>query len=219
MIMDINELRDTLLEATLPNVLFDGWTDHALRTGAQAAGLGPEMVLHAFPEGAHDLAAHLSAWADAGMVEAYRAEDTEGLRLAQRVALAVRLRIEVLGSHREAVRSWLGWLALPAHAALAARLLYRTIDEIWYTVGDGSTDFSFYTKRALLAGVYSATLLHWLGNEAEDQAASWVFLDEALHATTSFGRSVRRLGDFSKVLTYLPSPARFVRQVRRRTAI
>lgn len=216
--MDMVELRDAILEATLPNVLFDGWTDHALRTGARGAGYGPEMVLHAFPEGAADAVAWFSDWADRKMAEAYAAEDTGALGLTARVALAVRLRLQVLEPHREAVQSSMAWLALPPHGGMAARLLYRTIDEIWRLAGDSATDFSFYTKRAVLAGVYGAVVLYWLGDDSEDRVATWDFLARALRASTGLGRSVAKIGGLDRLVSLIPSPVRFGRQVRRRAS-
>ena len=44
------------------------------------------------------------------------------------------------------------------HAALGAKLVYRTVDAMWRAAGDTSTDFNFYTKRGILAGVYGSTL-------------------------------------------------------------
>ena len=77
--------------------------------------------------------------------------------MRERIALGVKTRLDILAPHREAVRRMLAFLALPANLPLAARLLYRTIDAIWYAAGDRATDFSFYTKRGLLAGVYAST--------------------------------------------------------------
>ena len=31
---------------------------------------------------------------------------------------------------------------------------YNAVDEMWYLAGDNSTDFNFYTKRAILSGIY-----------------------------------------------------------------
>ncbi len=214
--MDLIDLKDALLEATLPNVLFDGWTDHALRGAARAAGVSAEEARRACPGGIADLAPWLSDWADRRMTARYAAENTARLNAGQRVALAVRLRLEVLGEHREAVRSWLIWLALPHHAPLAAKLLSQTVDEIWQTIGDSATDFSYYTKRAMLAAIYSATLLYWLGDESEDHAGTWSFLDRSLKTVTSVGRSAAQFGGFGKLLGMMPSPVRFARQMRRR---
>ena len=214
--MDMIELKDALLEATLPNVLFDGWTDHALRGAALAAGLSAGEVRLACPGGIADLALWLPDWADRRMAVRYAAEDTARLDTVRRVALAVRLRLEVLEGHREAVRSWLLWMALPNRAPAAARLLSQTVDEIWQTVGATATDVSYYTRRAMLAGVYGATLLHWLGDESENRAATWDFLDRSLKAMTRAGRAAGRLGGFGKLLGLVPSPLRFARQMRRR---
>ena len=40
--------------------------------------------------------------------------------------------------------------------------------------------FSFYTKRATLAGVYSAVLLYWVANPTADAARVEAFLDQRL---------------------------------------
>ena len=214
--MTITELKDALLEATLPNVLFDGWTDHALRGAAQAAGVSAEEARRACPGGVGDLALWFSDWADRRMAARYAAEDTARLGTGQRVALAVRLRLEALDGHREAVRSWMLWMALPHRAPLAAKQLFQTVDEIWQLVGAGAGDFSYYTKRAMLTGVYSATLLHWLGDESEGRASTWDFLDRSLMAITKAGSSAARMGGFGKLLGMVPSPVRFARQMRRR---
>ena len=49
--MDIDKMREKLLQATLPHVPFDGWSDAAIRAGAEDAGLSPAEALNAFPAG------------------------------------------------------------------------------------------------------------------------------------------------------------------------
>ena len=75
-----------------------------------------------------------------------RAVALEPLRVPERIALAITTRLEILAPWREAVRRALSVLALPQHAPLGLRLLYGTVDGIWYAAGDRATDFSFYTK-------------------------------------------------------------------------
>ena len=48
-------------------------------------------------------------------------------------------------------------MALPQNVAGSASALAKLVDEIWYLVGDRSMDFSYYTKRGLLSGVYVST--------------------------------------------------------------
>jgi ubiquinone biosynthesis protein COQ9 len=51
---------------------------------------------------------------------------------------------------------------------------------IWRAIGDTSTDFNFYTKRGLLSGVLTSTMLFWFGDSSEDSAETWKFLDRRI---------------------------------------
>jgi ubiquinone biosynthesis protein COQ9 len=78
---------------------------------------------------------------------------------------------------------------MPMHARQAAGCTVRTVDAIWHAAGDRATDFSWYTKRALLAAVYGATLLYWLRDAgAEDDAATLAFLDRRLAGIGRIGK-------------------------------
>jgi ubiquinone biosynthesis protein COQ9 len=193
--MDTEQIRRDLLEATLPNVVFDGWSERAIEHGARALDLDLGVALNAFPGGPAEMVAFFSEEADRRMVEAFEAADTESLRLRDKVALAVRLRLEENAWHREAISRAVSFLALPINAALATRLLYRTVDAIWHAVGDRSTDYNFYSKRLLLAGVYSATLLYWLNDRSENSVDTWRFLerriDEVIAVGGRFGKAMR----------------------------
>src|SRR3546814_6744142 len=94
------------------------------------------------------------------MVEEIERRDLAVLKIRERIAAAVRIRLEQNAADREAVRRRLSVLSMPQNGPLAAKLLYRTVDAIWYACGDTATDFNFYTKRALLAGVYSRSEEH-----------------------------------------------------------
>jgi ubiquinone biosynthesis protein COQ9 len=114
------------------------------------------------------------------MLERLAAIDVGSLRVRERIAAAVRARLDILTPHREATRRLLGFLALPGNVALSLRLTYRTVDAMWYAAGDRATDFSFYTKRGLLAGVHGATGLFWLADRSEGLAETWAFLDRRI---------------------------------------
>ena len=184
-------MKDAVLDAVLRHVPFDGWTRRAL----EAAVPDPVSFDREFPNGVADAVRAFSDRADAAMVKALAKHPTE--RTRDRVALAVRARLEYLAPHREAARRLTAWLALPGHHAVAARCLYRTVDSIWYAAGDRSTDFGFYTKRALLGAVYGATLLYWLEDRSEGSEDTWAFLDRRIEnlmwmAARRPGRTARR---------------------------
>jgi ubiquinone biosynthesis protein COQ9 len=200
--------RDALIEAMLPDVPFDGWSRAALRAAARRIGVPAAEALALFPDGPPDFAACFSRWADRRMLDRLESLPPGELRVPERVALAVNIRLEIVEPWREAVRRALTILSLPQNVPLAMRLLYETVDGIWYAAGDSATDFSFYTKRATLAGIYAATLLYWLEDRSPGFADTRAFLDRRLAEVARIGQARRRL---QTALDRLPNPLRLLR--------
>jgi len=90
-------LRDRLIAAALDHVPFDGWSRKALERGAGDLGLGPADVLRAFPGGPADAADHFADWSDRRMLAELAKVDLDALKVRERVALGVRLRLEMNG--------------------------------------------------------------------------------------------------------------------------
>ncbi|MBB4285569.1 COQ9 family protein [Roseospira goensis] len=196
-------VRDAIVENALIHVAFDGWSKRTLRAAAVDAGFEASQADRAFPGGSVDAVAHWCELADRRMEQALAEADTEGLRLHERVGLAIRLRLHQWEMDREAVRRAVAVLSLPTNTATALRCTYRTVDTIWWAVGDSSTDFNFYTKRVQLAGVYSATLLYWLDDSSEDSAETWGFLDRRLNDIV---RLHKMRGRVERRLSKVPNP-------------
>lgn len=167
-------VKNTLLTSLLPHVPFTGWTEAALKLAAKEAGLDELALARAFPEGVADCVDYFGRQADEQMVEALKNYHLETLKIREKVALAVKLRIEPHLAQREAIRRAVAFYAL--HPARGTASLYRTVDDIWHAIGDRSTDFNFYTKRLMLAGVYTSTVLFWLDDQSAGQIATWEFL-------------------------------------------
>ena len=74
---------------------------------------------------------------------------------------------------------------------------------MWRAAGDTSTDFNFYSKRAILAGVYSATLLRWFNDSGEDEAATWAFLSDRIENVMQFEKFKAKLKEDMKELPSL----------------
>ncbi|HEX2939690.1 MAG TPA: COQ9 family protein [Rhodopila sp.] len=189
--------RDAAVEAMLPNVPFDGWTKRALRAGGVAA----EDADFLFPRGAVEMIEVFCDLADRRMEEA--AENLAETRLSRRVRAVIALRLQQNRPHKEAIRRALAVLALPRNSRVAASSMARTVDAIWRAAGDQSADISWYTKRAILAGVYSATLLYWLRDFSEEDAATLAFLDRRL---AGIGRIGRVRSQVEGALDRLPLP-------------
>ncbi|MGX1198850.1 COQ9 family protein [Parvibaculum sp. MBR-TMA-1.3b-4.2] len=203
--------RAAILKAALPHVAFDGWTPAVMRQAAQEAGIGHEAMRVAFPGGVNDLIDYFLADGDRRMAETLAGRGLDNMKIREKVTLAVRSRIEADADHREALRRAVSYAALPVAGALGPRSLYRTVDAIWRAVGDTSADFNFYTKRAILAAVYSAVTLHWLGDETEDFSSTWAFLDRRIEDVMRIEKAKAGLRGFAEKL---PDPVGLMGRLR-----
>jgi ubiquinone biosynthesis protein COQ9 len=173
-------LRDRLADAMVAEAAFEGWSRTALQAASRALELPAGEADRLFPGGAIQALTFASERADQRTVADMEKEGVANLKIRDRIKAAVRIRLERHAGNREAARRALAILSLPFNAPLALRLLYRTVDAMWYAAGDTSTDFNFYTKRATLAGVYSSTLLYWLNDRSTGAEATWGFLDRRI---------------------------------------
>jgi ubiquinone biosynthesis protein COQ9 len=193
--------RDAAILGMLPHVPFDGWSKRALRAGVHDAGMPADEADLLFPLGSVDMIETFCDLADRRMEQA--AGSLTETRLSARVRAVIALRLEQNRPYKEAARRALAVLALPQNAPAAAACTARTVDTIWYAAGDRSADFSWYTKRAILAAVYTATVLYWLRDGSEDDAATLAFLDRRL---ATVGRIGRLRGRVDALLARVPRP-------------
>ena len=176
---------DRLLDAIVLHVPFDGWSEAAFQAAVTDTGLTPDQARVACPRGAVDLALAYHARGDAEMLRRLEAADLSGLKFREKIACAVRFRLEAIPD-REVVRRAAALFSLPHLAPDGARAVWQTCDLIWTTLGDSSDDVNWYTKRASLSVVYSSTLLYWLGDDSPGHQATWAFLDRRIENVMKF---------------------------------
>lgn len=168
-----------LLDAILPHVPFDGWSDAAFQAAIQDAGLSDAQAQAACPRGVVDLAVLAHQRGDQAMQDAMAALALDDMRIRERVACAIRQRLDLAGD-KEVVRRATTLFALPHLAPEGAHLIWGTADAIWRSLGDTSEDVNYYTKRATLSAVYGAVVLFWLGDTSEDGQATDDFIDRRI---------------------------------------
>ena len=205
--------KDAVLDAALAHVAFDGWSAATLAAATADSGVAPGLVTALFPRGAVDLALAYHYRGDALMRERFAAENHDGLRYSEKVARAVRLRLEA-ASDKEAVRRGTTLFALPQHAADGARAIWGTADAIWNALGDTSTDINWYTKRATLSAVYGATVLFWLGDDSTDHQATWDFLDRRIENVMQIEKLKSQMRDNPLSKAFAAGPGRWFDKIK-----
>ncbi|NKD76351.1 COQ9 family protein [Haematospirillum sp. H1815] len=188
--------QDRLVLAALAHVPFDGWSDLALERAARDCGLPPDAPGYLFPRGVIDAVDHFASLADRLMIEDMQGvPDEEKSRVQDKLHRAVRMRLERWSNFREAVRRGLLLYALPSNVPRAVAATARTADSIWRAVGDSSHDFNWYTKRASISGIYTATLLYWLDDPSDGCEKTWDFLHRSLDG---MGRAIKARSSLQK---------------------
>ena len=171
--------RDEALLAMIPLVGELGWSVRAIRAAA-----GPDADL-LFPGGGAEMVEAHADLGDRRMEQAAASIDESSMR--RRIRALILLRLEQAADERDAIRRGLSVLSLPGNRLAGLRSVARTVDSIWHAAGDTAVDMSWYSKRALLSGVYASTLLFWL-NQGEG-ADTEAFLDRRLAEVARIGRA------------------------------
>lgn len=205
--------QEAILDAALAHVPFDGWSEITFRAAVADAGVDAGLARALFPRGAVDLALAFHARGDAAMRARLAATDLSALRFRDRIATAVRFRLEAV-TDREVVRRGTTLFALPMYAADGARAIWSTADAIWTALGDTSADINWYTKRATLSGVYGATVLYWLGDDSPGHQATWDFLDRRIGDVMQFEKVKAAVMENPLAKAAMAGPMKLMDQIR-----
>lgn len=211
--MTLDELREALAGRIAGHAVFDGWTGAALTGAAAELGVPADRAALCFPGGAIDMIDAWFAVIDERMAAKLDIAGISGWKIRDRIRGAVLARLDEAANHPDALRRALAILARPANIARASRLCWRAADAMWRAAGDSSVDAAWYTKRATLAAVYSATLMAWMDDDSDGFADTRAFLDRRID-------DVMKVEKFKARLKPDPdrhfSPARFLGRLRYR---
>jgi ubiquinone biosynthesis protein COQ9 len=214
--MTLDELRIALAPDIAASAIFDGWSETALIAAAEMAGADPDVAKLAFPAKplngrAMDM---IDAWVqsvDIAMEREWPQERLAELKVRERIRTLVAYRLEVVTDVDEAVRRALAVMAMPQNAARALKIGWRSADIMWRLAGDTATDYNHYTKRTILAGIYSATLAVFVNDDSEGKEKTYEFLDRRIDGVMKFEKAKAQfLGKDRE----LPSLSRFLGRLR-----
>ncbi len=191
--MTLDELRPVLAAALPVDAAFDGWTPRALDQTAERLGVNPKIAALAFPGGAMDMIDAWFATIDASMLAALTPETLAAMKVRARITALVEARLTLLAPNKEALRRAQSIMAMPGNARRSLKLGWRAADAMWRAAGDTATDYNHYTKRAILGGVYGATLLTFVNDDSDDWADTRAFLSRRIDGIMKFEKTKAKL--------------------------
>ena len=207
----LDEVRAALAPIIARNAGFDGWSKAAVDMAAAQAGIAPAIATLAFDGGAMAMIDAWFAHIDAEMLASCPPEKIAAMKVREKIAALVEARLNMLAHDREALRRALAVMAMPQNVARAAKLGWRAADRMWRAAGDTAVDYNHYSKRSLLAGIYSATILVFLNDESEAHIETRSFLARRIEGIMRFEKTKSR---WTAGRNKRPSIARFVGRLR-----
>ena len=184
--LTLDELRLALAPAIADAAIFDGWSDAALEMAADQMGADIDVARLAFKGGALDM---VFAWIEAvdmAMAAAFPEEKVAQMKIRERIRSLVQFRLDAVAGQEEALRRAIAIMAMPQNAPASAKRGWQTADLMWRLAGDTATDYNHYTKRAILASLYGATLAVFVEDESEGKAETRAFLDRRIEGVMKF---------------------------------
>ncbi|OAP65434.1 rpsU-divergently transcribed protein [Fonsecaea erecta] len=189
------ETQDRILAAAVGRVPQHGFTETALALGSKDAGY-LDVTVQLFPRGAFDLINYHLVTQRHALKDIVQFPENSPLGLGAKVKTLTMARLR---ANADIIHQWqgaLGYMSLLENIPASMKELYALSDEIWYLAGDTAVDFSWYTKRASLAGVYASSELFMTRDTSKDFSATEEFLDRRLKDVQVLGGTVGGLSQY-----------------------
>jgi ubiquinone biosynthesis protein COQ9 len=190
--LTLDELKIALAPALADAAVFDGWSDTALISACELRGVDVDVARLAFSGGAMDMIAAWIASVDLAMFGACPPERLAPIKIRERIRTVVQARLDAIAGREEALRRAMAIMAMPQNVVRAGKLGWASADAMWRLAGDTATDYNHYTKRAILASIYAATLAVFIDDESEGKAETRAFLDRRIEGIMRFEKAKAR---------------------------
>lgn len=189
--LTLDEVRAALAPQIALAAMFDGWSDAALASAAEAAGIDLAVARLAFPsKGLQGRAMDMiDAWVasvDARMEAEFADGQLDRMPIREKIRTLVWFRLEAIEGLEESLSRAMTVQAMPQNVAATLKQGWSSADKMWRLAGDTATDYNHYTKRAILGSIYAATLAVWKGDDSDDKDVTRAFLDRRIEGVMQF---------------------------------
>jgi ubiquinone biosynthesis protein COQ9 len=156
--------QDQILKISLENInKFNGWNQELLDY-ANAQAKKTSSIKEFIPiSSVKELVTYFLSDNDHKMLTELKKRKTEELPIREKIKQALLIRFKL--HDKEIIKYSCKFLIHPNNADLSFSALANSCDVIWRFAGDKSTDFNFYSKRLLLAGIYSSSIVFYLSKD------------------------------------------------------
>ena len=193
--------KNLILDKILEISPWFGWNDRSLRVACKNLGLDENYYYIIFPKGVDDVLLYKNQLVNEAMTDRLALTDLTKLKIRDRVYLAIKALIEQNTKDKLAIKRMVSYCLVRGKTILGLKMIYSTVNKIWYNIGDKSTDFNFYTKRATLALIYISTLTYWVNDNSKNNLKTFEYLHKQIDFSLKYNpiKIFRKLFDTSNI--------------------
>lgn len=195
--MKLKKIRDQFLREAKPHICKYGWNENLFIKMQSDSKFSYEDMNVLFPKGYTTLLEIYLEEINAKMTTESKKIELTRLRVHKRIRELFILRLKIMSEEKKLINKTFFNLMLPHNYKLALKNLYKTVDQMWYLAADHSTDFNFYSKRAILASIYTGVMMHFVNNNNIDETIR--ILDLQLKRVSNIPRLKNRIKDMMKI--------------------
>ena len=209
------DVKEKLTKAVLKSVIFDGWSNQLINSACIELDLDYNIAETLFPRGIIDIAIDYHKNGDEKMIDSLKSKEFENYKIREKIFLAIQIRLQVEEKNKELIRRNISFFSLPQNLLDGNKLVWGTAHKIWNFFGDQSTDYNYYSKRAILSAVYGSVALYWLGDESENSEATWEFLERRIQNVMLFESFKAKLKSDPFISTKLTIPKKILEKIKK----
>ena len=202
----LNTKRLKILKIAKDIIAKEGLTSNTFEKIASEHKMNIREINLLFPYGKIDLLKYSLEQLNIELQEYCLSIDLIRLPVHKRIRKILLSKIEIMNKEKKFYKKIFLNSLLPNQNVSLPSQLYKSIDQIWYLAGDTSVDFNFYTKRLILAGIYSRVVLFFFNNNNQQELEH--LLDVNLKRVAKIPELKSKIKTFKD---YFPKAMRFVK--------
>ncbi len=156
----------TILKEAKKHVIKEGWSKNLLKK-LLSNKVSSSDLTYLFPDGYIDLLNFSLSELNISTESKIKKTNIINLPISKRIKKILLVRLDILNREKIFFKKTFNHLLLPQNTKVMKKNLYNSVNTMWHLAGDSSTDFSFYTKRIILAAIYTNALLVFFNKDFE----------------------------------------------------
>jgi len=196
--MNLKKIRNQLLQDAKPHVIKYGWNENLFVNMVNDSNFTLEEMNVLFPTGYTTLIEMYLKEINSKMTVESQKINLIRLRIHERIREIFILRLKIMSKEKKLISKTFFYLLLPQNYKLALKNLYKTVDQMWFLARDNSTNFNYYSKRAILASIYTSVMIHFVNNDNMDKTI--ILLNKQLNRVSNIPKIKSRINEITKII-------------------